>query len=609
VRSGPSCRSARRGTTTGAAAPDAAPEYGSDLVVDLLASLGVDKLAMSPGATFRGLHDSLVNYAPDAVEVVDCLHEEISVAIAHGYAKAAGRPMAAAVHDVVGLQHASMAIFNAWCDRVPMLILGGSGPRDAAKRRPWIDWIHTANPQALQVRDYTKWDDEPGSLEALPESLLRAFHLSVTEPCGPVYVALDAELQEQKLAVAERPDPGAPATASFGRVSPEPRSVERLARWLVTAERPVIVADLVGRSEVAFADLVDLAELLAVPVIDREGEYWKVSLNFPTLHPLNLSGLREETLSDADLIVGLEARDLSGTIGASEAKLAHVSLSHLITRSWAHDYQRFQPVDLHLGGDLATTLPLLLDRVRTLLEADPAAPARIEQRRARVTERSGRMRAAWRAQAADDEEGAPISWSTLALALDEATAAHDRVVAYGHLGNWVHRLWDLDHPSQYLGGSGGAGLGYGLGASVGAALAHRGSGRLVIDAQADGDALFTPQALWTAAHHRLPMLVVVDNNQAYNNSVQHAGNVARRRGRDPERRMVGTAIGDPAVDFPALARSFGVFAEDPVERPEQLGAALGRAVAHVTQQGMPALVDVRTRMHTTKFDEGSQHER
>jgi benzoylformate decarboxylase/acetolactate synthase-1/2/3 large subunit len=169
--------------------------YGSDLVVDLLRAVGITHVALNPGATFRGLHDSLVNHGKGDPELILTLHEEIAVALAHGYAKARGAPMAAAVHDIVGLQHASMAIFNAFCDRAPILVLGATGPMDAARRRPWIDWIHTALVQGTQVRDYVKLDDQPASVAAIPEALLRCWRLARTEPQGPVYLCLDAGLQ------------------------------------------------------------------------------------------------------------------------------------------------------------------------------------------------------------------------------------------------------------------------------------------------------------------------------------------------------------------------------------------------------------------------------
>jgi thiamine pyrophosphate-dependent acetolactate synthase large subunit-like protein len=569
-------------------------------MVELLARLGVEYVALSPGSTIRGLHDSLVELGTP--QLVECLHEEISVAIAHGYAKAAGRPMAAALHDVVGLQHASMAIFNAWCDRVPMLLLGGAGPMDATKRRPWIDWIHTANVQGNLVRDYVKWDDQPGSQAAVPESLLHGFRLAVTEPQGPVYLGVDVEHQEEPWP-AELELPAVETLAPYGRQAPDPPATDTLARWLVEAERPVVVADLVGRNGRAFEALLELAELLAIPVIDPEGEYWKVALNFPTRHPLNLSGDQRELLAEADLVLALEARDLHGALGIdpaaaagtrpTAARVAHVSVAHQLTRSWGADYQRLQPVDLHISAELELALVAVLGRVREL--SSEATRQRAASRRKVLAERSAKRFAAWDAEARSAPDNGPIPNAYLARAVDEATREEKRVVANGHLRNWVHRLWSLDQPDQYLGGQGGAGLGYGLGASIGASLAHQESGRLVIDLQADGDALFTPSALWTAAHHALPLLIVVENNRAYHNSVRHGERVARARKRPAANAFVGTTIDGPPVDFAGLARAFGMHGEGPIVSPEELEPALARALTVVREERRPALVDVVTR--------------
>src|SRR3989454_6138917 len=148
-----------------AESPVAGPEqkeiWGSDAIAAMLRALDIPYLALNPGASYRGLHDSIVNYLGNTrPQMLLCLHEESAVAIAQGYAKVSGRMMGAVVHSNVGLMHASMAIFNAWCDRMPMLVLGATGPWDAAKRRPWIDWIHTASDQAALVRDYTKRSED-----------------------------------------------------------------------------------------------------------------------------------------------------------------------------------------------------------------------------------------------------------------------------------------------------------------------------------------------------------------------------------------------------------------------------------------------------------------
>jgi benzoylformate decarboxylase/acetolactate synthase-1/2/3 large subunit len=370
----------------------ATPAYGSDVIVDLLAELDVPYVAFNPGASFRGLHDSLVNHANGTPQPIACLHEEISVAIAHGYAKATGRQMAAAVHDVVGLQHATMAVYNAWCDRVPLLLLGATGPVDAAKRRPWIDWIHTAQVQANQVRDYTKWDDQPASLEAVPESLIRAAQISDTAPRGPVYICFDTEIQEQPVPQGWAP----PVVASFAaprRAAPDPAAVAELAGWLVGARAPVVLADYVGREQRAVEQLVALAELAGLAVVDLERSYNKVSLNFPTQHPLNLSGDAPAVLDAADVVIGLEARDLFGALNRvapggrvdprhpGTARIASIGMGPCVKSAWSADYQRLQPCDLQLLCEPGPLLTALMPAVEAAFAEQPEAGARAGGRR------------------------------------------------------------------------------------------------------------------------------------------------------------------------------------------------------------------------------------
>src|ERR1700674_742760 len=174
-----------------AGTPPPAPQYGSDVVAETLRALALPYIALVPGASFRGLHDSLVNYLGNRdPQMLLCLHEEHAVAIAHGYAKVTGQPLAVGIHSNVGLMHATMAIYNAWCDRVPMLIIGATGPVDAARRRPWIDWIHTSTDQGALIRAYSKWDDQPASVEAALNSLARAYSITREAPSAPVYECL-----------------------------------------------------------------------------------------------------------------------------------------------------------------------------------------------------------------------------------------------------------------------------------------------------------------------------------------------------------------------------------------------------------------------------------
>jgi acetolactate synthase I/II/III large subunit len=582
---------------------DRAQQYGSDLIVDLLKAFEVEYAALNPGATFRGLHDSIVNYGGNALpEIIQCCHEEIAVAVAHGYGKAKGRPMAAIVHDLVGLLHATMAVYLAWLDRAPALVLGATGPMAVDQRRPWIDWIHTALVQGQAVRDYVKWDDQPASPESIVESLIRAHRIAMTEPRGPVYVCFDAALQEQRLTEAV-PVPDIGRFAPPSPVQGDPHALEVAARWLVESAHPVVLADYVGRSAAAVRALVELADLLTLPVIDLGSRF-----NFPNTHPLDLTGAEDDLLPQADLVLALDVFDLQKALGSVDrttrharrliregTKIIHVSLNDLAVRAWAQDYGRLQPVDLAITADTAVAIPALASLCRSPARGgEEERKGRGRERRAALEEMRRRMRDRWRSAAERVRGARPVSWPRLAEDLWAVVKDEDWVLVNRTLRGWTRRLWDWTDPSRYVGALMGGGVGYGVGHAMGAALAYRGTGKLCIDLQPDGDFLYTPSALWTAAHHRIPLLIVMFNNRSYFNDEDHQVLMAKARGRPVENAHIGLRIDDPPVDFAGLARSFGIHAEGPIEDPAELRPALERAVGHVKQEQQPALVDVVT---------------
>lgn len=580
------------------------PGYGSDLVVDLLRAVGIEYVALNPGATYRGLHDSLVNYGGNrAPELVLTTHEEIAVAMAHGYAKARGAPMAAVVHDIVGLQHASMAIFNAFCDRAPVLVLGATGPMDATRRRPWIDWIHTALVQGTQVRDYVKLDDQPASVAALPEAFLRAWRVARTEPMGPVYLCLDAGLQEQAL---DRPI----VLPDAGRFQPaagphaDPRALDEAARRLAEARSPVIVVESLGRRPEATGPLCRLAELLAAPLIELAAES-QGRPSVPADHPLDMTDARDEAIRDADVVLGLDVSSFLSVLGETDRTTREVRVlnerTHIIAislddyafRSWAHTFQSLAPVDLPIAADAGLVLPALVAAVEERLKRDRGAADRLAR-----AKRIGARHAALRAEARDvvtlERSARPLAPSVLAAEIWAVIKDEDWVLANGTGKGWARRLWDW-RPERSYGGSGGAGLGYGLPAALGVALAHRGSGNVCVNLQADGDLLYVVSALYTAAHHRLPLLTVMFNNRTYGNDETHQEAVAKVRGRPIEQKVVGIRIDDPAPDFTRIAQGFGIWAEGPIDTVDAVAPALRRALRVVKDEGRPALVDVITR--------------
>ena len=580
------------------AAGRSAAEYGSDVVVEMLRAHGVPYVALNPGATFRGLHDSLVNFGANRdPETILCCHEEIAVAVAHGFAKAAGRPMAAAVHNIVGLQHASMALFNAWCDRAPVLALGATGPMDSMQRRPWIDWIHTALVQGTLVRDYVKWDDQPHSLASVPESFLRAYRIAQTDPQGPVYVCYDAGLQEEVIRVPQPlPDPQRYAPPTPPQAHPE--ALERVADLVLQAQYPVAIVDQVGRHPAALASLVQLAELLAMPVIDRGGRF-----NFPNTHGLDATDSGADVLAHADVILALDVLDLFGALGsvdkatrmfqpaiAPQTQIIHLTMGDFLVRSWASDYERLQAVDLPIAADTAVALPHLLALCQARLGKSDVARLSARADHLRVQHQARRQQ--WQQAARLAHAQRPIAVPTAVAEVWDVIKHEDWVLVNNAVGAWTRRLWDWQRPGCHLGSSGGAGLGYGMGAALGGALAYRDSGKVCVNLQADGDLLFTPSALWTAAHHRIPLLVVMFNNRSYYNSEEHAIEVARVRERPVANAGIGTRLDDPPVDFAKLAQTYSLYGEGPIETPEAIRPALERALRVVKDEGRLALVDI-----------------
>jgi thiamine pyrophosphate-dependent acetolactate synthase large subunit-like protein len=576
---------------------DFGARYGSDLIVDLLKVLGIEYVALNPGSSFRGIHDSLVNYNGNRnPELVLCCHEEIAVSLAHGYAKASGKPMAAMVHNVVGLQHASMAIYNAWCDRTPILVMGGTGPMNTSKRRPWIDWIHTALVQGNLVRDFVKWDDQPVGVEAIPSSMLRGHRIATTEPKGPVYLCFDATDQE---ALLEKEIP-IPDPARFRPPAPlqaESDAIQEAARLLSEALNPVILADYLGRENASVWSLVELADLLSIPVIDLGAR-----LNFPNTHPLSLTGKNRELVGNADLVIGLDVMDLHGALvhydTASHTsvpaikpgcKVIHITLADLAVRGWATDFQELAPVDVPITADTRIFLPALIEEIRRQGKFSKSV---VEERRKHLAAQHEEVRARWRNGLKRRWDERPISPPRLAYEVWEAIKKESWLLVSGDFRSWPQRLWDWDKPGLFLGGNGGGGLGYGPGASVGAALVHRGKGTVCVNLQRDGDLLYTTSALWTAANTGVPLLTVMTNNRTYHSDEEHQEMIALERGRPSENNTVGMRMEKPPVDFAQLARSFGLSGEGPIVEPNKIRPALERALKVIKEQGRPALVDV-----------------
>ena len=559
--------------------------WTSDVIAETLRALEIPFVALNPGASFRGFHDSLVNHLGNQdPKMILCLHEEHAVAIAHGWAKVTGKPMAAIVHSNVGLMHATMAVFNAWCDRVPLLLIGATGPVDAEKRRPWIDWIHTATDQAALVRNYTKWDNQPASAEAAVEALLRASLIARTSPCGPTYVCLDAGLQETQL--AQRPTPPA-----MHRYQPAPTlgisaaALAPIAQLVADARKPVILCGRGARSPETWAARIALAERLSAAVLTD----LKTPASFPNEHPLHaatagiyINERSAELLREADIILSLDWVDLGGALKTAfgdkpcQATIIHASLDQHLHNGWSMDYQILAPVDHYVMSDAD-------NMVTSLLEALESKSVTVDSR-------------PWfdkpqKATALPAKIDVHIRVSDIASGL--RVAATDQKLCLVRLPSaWTGDLWKVEHALDFLGYDGGGGLASGPGLFVGAALALRETGRIAVAILGDGDFLMGNTALWTAAHCGLSGLVIVANNRSYFNDELHQERVAEQRGRNMDNKWIGMRISEPDLDIAGLARAQGCDGFGPISQPSEVLPTLIAALKLV-HQGRTVVVDVR----------------
>jgi thiamine pyrophosphate-dependent acetolactate synthase large subunit-like protein len=558
--------------------------WGSDAIAQLLRDLDLEYAALVPGSSFRGLHDSLVNYlGAENPQLLVCLHEEHTVAIAHGYAKVTGKPMLAIVHANVGLMHATMAFYGAWCDRVPVVVLGANGPHDATKRRPWIDWIHTSRDTAALVRNYTKWDDEPGSVAAAVDSITRAHQIATTAPFGPTYVVLDVEMQEEKL---EKPIP-MPQLARFAAPQlpePAPADVDRAAAILKNAKHPLMIVGRISRDKQAFENRIALAEAIGARVLTD----FKTGVGFPTDHPAHvgrpasrLTAEGKAAFAEADAVLSLEALDLGGLLkqaygdGPPPTTIINCSIDRYVHNGWSADYQSNPPADL--------TLAVQADRLVAALLTKLGASTGVHT--------NGQTKRVAPVAANVPPPAGVMDFKSFCRGVIDSFAGKETCFIRLPLGANDGSIFDFHHPLEYLGGDGGGGVGAGPGIAVGAALALRGTGRLPVAILGDGDYLMGLTALWTAVANDIPLLVIVANNHCYNNDVAHQDRMARVRDRPVDRKWIGQMIADPAPDLAMLARGQGAIGIGRIERGEDLAAALAEGIKHV-EAGKVCVIDV-----------------
>lgn len=573
---------------------------GADFMVDVLKTLKFDYIFANPGSSFRGLQESFINYGGNKdPEWITCCHEESSVAMAHGYYKIEGKPILCMAHGTVGLQHASMAIYNAYADRVPVyLILGNE--QEIAFRRSDVEWAHSVQDAASMVRDYTKWDDSPVSLGHFAESAVRAYKVMMTPPMEPVVLCANGQLQEEPMSEEDRRTLRPPKLVVPTPPAGDPDAVAGLAKMLVAAENPVIVAGRAARNAEGMKLLTELAETLQAPVQDR-----RMRMTIPTHNPLYNSG----NTAEADVILGLEVPDfwyvshsqtpinrlgmqVRSTVKPG-TKLATITAGDLFSRSNYQDFGRYAEVDLAIAADAQATLPSLIEACKKLITPDRKRA--FEARGKRLAEQWKRNRDRDFEAATAGWDASPVSTARMAAELWSQIEHEDwsLVSDLTFVSWWPQRLWKFDQYHHFIGGHGAYGVGYGAPAAVGAALANKKHGRLTVNIQCDGDLNYAPGVLWTAAHHRIPMLTVMHNNRAYHQEQMFLEDMCARATRGVENAHVGTAIKDPNINYAMMAKAYGMYSAGPIENPNDFAPAL-RAAIDVVKKGEPALIDLVT---------------
>lgn len=581
----------------------------SDFMVDVIKSLDIDYCYSNPASSFRGLHESLINYGKNSKpEFITCMHEESAIAMAHGYFKVTGKPQMSLCHGTVGLQHGAMAVYNAWCDRAAVLIMGGTD-LDAAKRPPGVPTTHSAQDINALVRDFTKWDDQPVSLQHFAQSMVRGFKYMMTPPHEPVMIALDGGLQEEFM----HDHGGSLYIPKYVQPSPPQAEVAALretAKLLINAENPVIFVDRVARTPNGVKLLVELAELLQAPIVDQGGR-----MNFPNTHHLHQNASAQQLVRNADLVVGFEMTDFWNTVnqhidnGAEDGlgtregrikpgtKLVTINGVDLNQKSNYQDFQRFQSVDISMAGDTEASLPSLIEAVKQAMTAEKKAAFEKRGEEMKKAKKQAHERAM--AAAAVGWDANPISTARLSAELANAVKDLDwsLVSTSGNTSGWPMRFFKMTKHHQWIGGSGGSGLGYGLPASIGGAHANKKFGRFSVCIQGDGDVMYAPGAMWTAARHEIPILSVMHNNKGYHQEVMHVQRLSNRRQRvaynGKDFGPLGTRIENPDIEYHTLAKSMGWYAEGPISDPKELAPALKRAV-EVVKRGQPALLNTLT---------------
>jgi acetolactate synthase I/II/III large subunit len=588
-------------------------EWGSDVIVDMLARMGCDYLMLTPGSTFRGLHDSLINYGRNhKPELLLCAHEEIAVAMAHGYAKATGKIGMVALHDLVGVQHALMSFYNAWADRQPLLVIGGGGPMVPEDRRA-IDWIHSANAQSELVRPYSKWSDDPATLQGILDSFLRAQRIAMNAPQGPTYVTIDTGLQEMRVEDGDYalPDPALQQYRTAPPIAASADSVTAAADLLCEAEFPLIYGARIGLLPGVTAPMKELVELLGA-AYQENGDF----ICMPTAHPQNMNGgyagTRETEIRDmADVILVVDSADVAGAIGNYDKargaggndagedkpvpKVIDLSLNDLRIEHWSNIGGAISPTEAQLLAEPMHGLNQLLDEIRRRADGEPAWRKRAMERTAKISEMHDKLRARQLGEFERLHDQEPIAPARMIEELWNEMKNRDYLLLMRNGRSWYEGMWQFKESGQFLGSNGGGGVGYGPGAAIGAALAARDRGKFPICVMGDGDLTMGPAALWTAVHYKIPLMIVIHNNNSFGNDEEHQITLAEMRDRPVENAWIGQRMSGPSPDYAAIAEGYGAVGIGPIWEPGDVAAAFRRA-ASLVENGGVVVVDVRTQL-------------
>jgi thiamine pyrophosphate-dependent acetolactate synthase large subunit-like protein len=558
---------------------------GSDLMVQVLRDLGIEYIAANPGSSFEGLQESLVNYGetPNVKpEFITCLHEESATDMAHGYGKAQGVPMAVLLHGTVGMLHASMAVYQAFNDQTPILMIAG--------RDDHFIQAHTANDMAGALRSFTKWDAQPKTLAETLTTLQEAYRQAITPPRGPVLVVIDTDVQKEEAGDMQVPKYQPPRIASIDEMT-----AREIAKGLVNARNPRLEVGKLRTPE-GVQQAVELAELLGCSVSTMA---MRAPMSFPHPHPL--CGPGADTKYDYGL--GLESdADSVSIIGPSmktvnkERDVTKIGWGDMREGPGRMGQQPRKPrAKQKITTDAEASLPLIIEQVKMQLTSDQKS--RIADRTAKHAEANHQHNIKSLKDALELKKvgwhRTPVTTARMYADLWPLIKDSDWCLSSpsSFSGNHHVDLWTHQKHYSYLGDQGAGGIGYSIGASMGAGLAAKHRDRIVIDINGDGDINYAPGSLWTAAHHQLPVLVIVHNNRAWNMELMFLEYMCGVRGRRTDRASIGTTLRDPDLQYAKMAECYGVESEGPISDPEKLDAAYKRGIAAV-KSGRPYLIDV-----------------